>query len=122
MSDPNSSNGQQTPPRLTQTDPVSQDQLKRLQLLQESHTDIAVRFLTLENEKVKLLAASRRLDDEKQRIFESILIERGLAPDVPVEIDATNGQIRVLSNTAEPAQPPAPPAPPQTPQQPPPSA
>lgn len=107
MSDPN--NGQQQQ-RLTPDDPVSPDQLNRLRLLQESHQDIADRFITLEKEKVKLLAASRRIDDEKQRVFQGILMERGLAPDAEVEIDAGNGKLKVVSNTSEPAQKPAPPA------------
>lgn len=105
MSD-QSTNGTTT--RLTTNDPVSQDQLNRLRLLQDSHQDIADRFLVLEKEKVKLLAASRRIDDEKQRVFESILIERGLAPDASVEIDASSGMIKVFAQTSEPAQKPAP--------------
>jgi len=101
------SNGQS---RLTVNDPVGMDQLNRLRLLQESRMDIADRFLTLEQEKVKLLAAARRVDEEKQRVFEGILIERGLAPDATVEIDAGTGRLRLISDTSEPARP-APPAP-----------
>ena len=116
MSDQN--NGQQQR-RLTTEDPVSMEQLNRLRLLQESRLDVSDRFMTLEQEKVKLLAAARRIDEEKQRVFEGILLERGLAPDATVEIDAGTGKLKLLSPSSEPATPPAPPASPAP--QPPPS-
>lgn len=109
MSDPN--NATEQPRRLTIEDPVSMDQLNRLRLLQESHADIADRMLSLETEKVKLLAAARRIAEEKQRVFEGILLERGLAPDATVEIEATSGKLKVLSESSEPAVRPAPPQP-----------
>ena len=112
MSDQNS-NGQA--PRMTTEDPVSMEQLNRLRLLQESRLDLADRFLTLEQEKVRLLAASRRIDEEKQRVFEGILVERGLAPDATVEIDAGTGKLKLLAESSEPVRRPAPPEAPQPP-------
>lgn len=102
MSEDQSSNGQR---RLTPEDPVSMEQLNRLRLLQESRLDISDRFLTLEQEKVKLLAAARRVDEEKQRVFEGLLLERGLPPDATVEIDASTGNLKVLGSP-EPSSPP----------------
>lgn len=102
---PSPTNGQ---PRLAASDPVAAEQLHRLRLLQESRLDIADRFLQLEQEKVKLLAAARRVDEEKQRVFEGILIERGLAPDATVEIDAASGSLKVVSGSSEPVVRPAP--------------
>lgn len=95
-----------TPQRLTPDDPISPEQLNQLALLQNSHQDIADRLLVLEKEKVKLLAASRRLDDERQRVFESILVDRGLAPNADVEIDASTGKIKVFNESAAAPQPP----------------
>lgn len=109
MNDQTPSNGSPQQ-RLTTEDPVSMEQLNKLRLLQESRMDIADRFLTLEQEKVRLLAAARRVDEEKQRVFEGILMERGLAPDATVEIDAGTGKLKVVSVTSAPASPPAPPA------------
>jgi hypothetical protein len=86
-----------TPQRLTSDDPISPEQLNQLALLQNSHQDIAERLLVLEKEKVKLLASSRRLDDERQRVFEGILIERGIDPHAEVEIDASTGKIRLFT-------------------------
>lgn len=116
MSDPNDNGQQQPQRRLTTDDPVSMEQLNRLRLLQESRLDVSDRFMTLEQEKVKLLAAARRIDEEKQRVFQGILLERGLAPDATVEIDASSGRLKLISDD-QPASPPAPPAPeaPQTP-------
>jgi hypothetical protein len=100
-------NGQQR--RLTTEDPVSMEQLNRLRLLQESRLDIGDRFLTLEQEQVKLLAAARRVDEEKQRVFEALLLERGLPPDATVEIDAGTGKIKLVNQSSEPANRPTPP-------------
>jgi len=53
------------------------------------------------------LAAARRIDEEKQRVFEGLLVERGLPPDATVEIDASTGNLKVLisQEPAAPAQP-----------------
>jgi hypothetical protein len=94
------------------------EQLNRLRLLQESRLDVSDRFMTLEQEKVKLLAAARRIDEEKQRVFQGILLERGLDPHVMVEIEASSGKLKLISEPeSETADPPAPSTPevPQTP-------
>ncbi len=118
MSDPNDNGQQQPQRRLTTDDPVSMEQLNRLRLLQESRLDVSDRFMTLEQEKVKLLAAARRIDEEKQRVFQGILVERGLDPHAMVEIDASSGKLKLISEPeSETASPPVPPTPeaPQTP-------
>jgi hypothetical protein len=66
--------------------------------------DVAERFLTLEQEKVKLLAAARRIDEEVQRVFEGLLLERGLSPDATVEIDGVTGSLKVLNSKEPPPQ------------------
>ena len=64
-----------------------------LQRLQQSRMSLGERLLDLEAEKVRLLAAVQRLDNEKTRVFEGILMERGLPPNSVVEIDAETGAI-----------------------------
>jgi hypothetical protein len=73
--------------------PVAKDVLMGLQRLQQSRMSLGERLLDLEAEKVRLLAAVQRLDNEKTRVFEGILMERGLPPNSVVEIDAETGAI-----------------------------
>lgn len=99
-------------PRLSLEDPVAPEVLGKLRALQEARMDVGDRHLTLQQEQVRLLAAARRIDEEKQRVFEALLMERGLPPDTVVEIDAGTGKVKVLQE----GQPPIPKPP--TPEQP----
>jgi hypothetical protein len=81
-------------PVLSVTDPVSQDQLKRLQDLATSRARVADRLLSLEQEKVRLLVFAQETDKAQSLVFESVLAERGLPLDTKVEIQE-NGEIRV---------------------------
>ena len=96
-----SENGQ---PRLTVNDPVPADTLSKLRALQDARQDLADRYLSLEQDQVRILAASRRVDDERQRVFDGLLMERGLAPQTKVEIDANTGKI-TLFDVPAPDQP-----------------
>ncbi len=107
-------NGQQTQARKTLDDPIAPEVLGKLRALQEARMDLGDRHLTLQQEQVRLLAAARRIDEEKQRVFEALLMERGLPPDTVVEIDAGSGKVKVLQE----GQPPIPPPPAQTSEQP----
>lgn len=82
--------------KLTANDPVEPDTRKRLEELAGARFDVAERLLDLEQEKVKLLVAANRLDEERNRVFEKILMDRGMAPTTPIEIEAQTGNIRVL--------------------------
>jgi hypothetical protein len=54
---------------------------------------MADRLLDIEMDKVRVLASAQRIDNEKIRIFESVLLERGLPPNTVVEINAETGAI-----------------------------
>lgn len=78
------------------SDPVSPEDLARLAELQSARVQVAERMLDLEQEKVRTLRAASNIDTERQRLFERLLMERGLPPNAPVEIEAKTGVIKVL--------------------------
>lgn len=87
--------------KLTVEDPVEPEVLKKLAELRDSRLRIGDQVLDLEGEKVRLLVAVRQIDAEKQRAFEKILMERGLPPTFPVEIDGQTGKIKPLAPPPE---------------------
>lgn len=91
------------PRRLTTQDPVDQQTLKELDILDLSRIEVGSQLLTLEQERVRLIIAGDKIDQQRMRIFEKILIERGLDPKTMVSIDSKTGEIQVKSDTA-PAQ------------------
>ena len=50
-------------------------------------------MIGLENEKVRLLVMARQLEQEEQKLFEKICLERGLTPNSHVEINAETGAL-----------------------------
>ncbi len=88
--------------KLTPNDPVDLATRKRLEDLNATRYDVADKLLELEQEKVKVLVAANRIDEERNRIFEKILMDRGLAPTTPIEIEAQTGNIRLLRPIAAP--------------------
>jgi hypothetical protein len=100
---------QTSPPeikKLSPDAPVDGEVLQRLQQVQHARLQVADRLLDLEMEKVRLLASAQRIDNEKTRIFEGILMERGLPPNSIVEVDAETG---IITDPRKRMAPPAPP-------------
>lgn len=91
------------PKKLTLNDPIDPETLNKIGELTGRRYDAAEALLDLEQRKVTILVAVKGLDDEKQRLFNKILLERGLAPGTPVEIDGQTGMITVLGANGEPA-------------------
>ena len=83
--------------RLTPEDPVDEETRARFSSLQDARLRTGDRLLDLELEKVKLIRSASAIDNERQKLFEKILIERGLSPNQPVTIDSATGQIKVIS-------------------------
>jgi hypothetical protein len=81
--------------KLTVQDPVSLDVLKEFNQLEAARHDIALRLLELEQERVRLLAAAHQVGKQHERLFEKVLVDRGLTPTTPVDIDSTTGIIKV---------------------------
>jgi hypothetical protein len=93
---------------LTIEDPVDAETLEQFRELQEHRQRFADSLLSLEQEKIQLLAGVKKIDDHRNRLFEGCLVERGLPPNTKVEIDARTGKIKRTGEEAtEPAPPPA---------------
>lgn len=101
-------NGQQESKQhsLTPDDPVSKEGLETIRQLVEARMDVADRLLSMEQDKIALLAAAKRLDDQRLRFFEALLMERGIDPRTQVELDSNTGRIKVLQPTKKPIEPP----------------
>jgi hypothetical protein len=82
--------------QLTPDDPVSREGLESMRQLVEARMDVADRLLSMEQDKIALLAAAKRLDEQRQRLFEGILMERGIDPRTQVELDSSTGRIKVF--------------------------
>ncbi len=93
--------------RLTVNDPIDQEVLAKFSELETTRMRLGAQLLDVEDEKIKIMVASRKVDEEKQRLFERVLMERGLAPTTPVEIEAATGLIKVLRAQGAPAERPA---------------
>lgn len=94
--------------RLTPNDPIDVETLARISELESTRARLGLQLLDIEDDKVKILVSSRRIDEEKQRIFEKALMERGLPPNTPVEINANTGLIHVLGTKGSADVPPNP--------------
>jgi hypothetical protein len=90
------------PKKLTLQDPVGKEVLLDFNQLEDAQYKIALRMLALEEDKVKLLASSHQIQQQRQRMFEKVLMERGLQPDVPVEIDSKTGALTLLKPPEDP--------------------
>ena len=99
MSENNASNR-----KLTLDDPVGADTLEKLRELEG--VEAAMQLMALEQTKIKLLAAGRRVEDERHRAFEKLLMERGLAPNTPATIDAGTGKITLVHPQGQAAEAP----------------
>lgn len=90
--------------KLSVNDPVDAVSRKRLEDLAAARYEFGERLLELEQEKVKLLVAANRVDEERGRLFEKLLVDRGLSPTTPVEIEAQTGAIKLLRPTPMPTE------------------
>jgi len=84
--------------RLTVNDPVSREELDRIGQIDLARAGIADKNLMLDQEKIRLLAAARRLDEQYQSLFKEIVVARGLPEDTKVEVNMNTGAIKVVSH------------------------
>jgi hypothetical protein len=83
--------------RLTIDDPIDEETRGRFYSLQDARLRTGDRLLDLELEKIKLIRSVSAIDNERQKLFERVLIERGLPPNQTVTIDSTTGKIEVIT-------------------------
>jgi hypothetical protein len=96
---------EETPRKLTVDDPVDLEGLERFNKLESARHEVALRLLEIEQERVRLLGAAHEVDKQTQRLFEKILLDRGLKPNSPVDINSTTGKITVRT-PPKPEEPP----------------
>jgi hypothetical protein len=93
------------PKKLTLEDPVSPETLHQLRQIHDARLHLCERAVDLDQEKIQVLAAIKRLDDQKHRVFEGILVERGLPPQTQTEIDGRTGKLRLIPQPEPPVEP-----------------
>lgn len=86
---------------LTVNDPIPAETLQLFAQLEDAKARIALENLTVDERKIQLLAASKKLSEQRQRLFEALLLERGLAVDTAVEVNTETGVIKVLTPLTE---------------------
>lgn len=79
--------------RLTLDDPVSPETIAQFQQLSEATSTVALDLLALEERKIQLLAISKKLREQHDRLFQGILVERGQPPQAPAELDTKTRKI-----------------------------
>ncbi len=94
--------------RLTTEDPVSPETLAAFQQILGARQNIAMELMALEQLKIQLLAGNKKLQEQHDRLFQAILVERGLAPQTPAELDAKTGKITVVHVPQSPPEVPLP--------------
>lgn len=82
--------------KLTIQDPVDPETLQQFTALDSARYDIGDQLLDLEQERIKLLAAAHQVDAQKKRLFERVLVERGLDTSAPVTIEFKTGMISLV--------------------------
>jgi hypothetical protein len=88
------------PRHLTPDDPLTREEMGQLDIVEDAYGQVARRMLGMELEKVQLLAAGRRLTDQKKALFDRILTSRGLDPQTPVQVDERSHKLIVLKSLA----------------------
>lgn len=82
---------------LTVNDPIDADTLASIKILREARRDLAENYLDLELERIQLLAAVRKIDQQSSRIYERCNVERGLSPNTEIDIDPDTGALTVMT-------------------------
>lgn len=82
----------------TPLEPVSVEDLARLRELTAARDNVAHKYLSLELEKIPVLAAGRRIDEEHDALLRRIMEERGIHPTAMVNVSPTTGEIVVTSS------------------------
>lgn len=97
--------------KLSPSDPVDKVTRDKLDDLGGARLDIAEQLLDMDMKRVQLLVSVQRLDEERNKLFERVLMERGLPPNTAVQIDVQTGIIKVLRPVKPEPEPKADPTP-----------
>jgi hypothetical protein len=92
--------------QLTLDDPVDTETLQKFNKLEVARHELGARMLEIEQEKIRILGAAHQVDQQSQRLFEQVLLDRGIKPNAPVDIDSTTGKV-TMRGAQKPEEPPA---------------
>ena len=81
--------------QLTVNDPVSSADLTELEDLSSAWYKTAGALLELEQEKVSLMVMAKTIKENRVKLFERLLTERGLSPRTVIDVDPATGLIEV---------------------------
>lgn len=93
------------PRKLTLEDPVDRETLDRMGELENARHQLGVQLLDIEQDRVRLLAAAHKIDEQQSRYYEQILLKRGLPGNTRVEVDANTGRITLMQAQKGPEKP-----------------
>lgn len=79
-------------------EPVSAEDLARLRELTLARENIAHKGLSLDLEKITVLAAGKRIDEEHDALLSRIMADRGIHPTSTVNINPQTGEVVVTSS------------------------
>jgi hypothetical protein len=90
------------PQRLTLDDPVGKEVIEKLSELEMMQVNAAMHLMGIKREEVRLLAVDRKVEDERHKMFERLLMERGLPPSTPATIDFATGKVHLMKPSPGP--------------------
>lgn len=82
---------------VTMDTPVPPETLERLREMEMTRSRIGHQLIDLENERISLIAGARRIDDERNKLFHVLLMERGLPPNTAAQIDPETGLLSQIT-------------------------
>jgi|SRR5688572_33386738 len=86
-------------------EPASAEDLARLRELSIARDNVAHKLLSLELEKIPILAAGRRIDEEHDALIRRIMADRGIPPTSSISISPQSGEVVVTRGPEGEAQP-----------------
>lgn len=81
--------------KLTINDPVDAETIEKFRRLDAARGECGTSLLNLELERVRILRVATTIDSERKKLFEHVLIERGVAPTHPASIDGSTGLVKL---------------------------
>lgn len=81
--------------KLSIKDPVEPEIIEKFRLLENARSECANNMLNLEQERVRILRVANSIDSERKKLFEAILIDRGISPAHPASIDGKTGLVKL---------------------------
>lgn len=85
--------------RMTIEDPIEPEILAKFSELENTRMRLGAQMIDIKSEEVRIMVAARRIDEEKQRLFEKVLVDRGLHPTTPIEINAETGRLSLMGGS-----------------------